>query len=60
MFSYIIIDFSGYFNGANFFQPVMGNPATDQRKAAGAMYIIMGFLWLVAVPVLVVVIIMVS
>ena len=33
---------------------------TDHKNAAGAMYVIMGFLWLVAVPALVVVIIMVS
>ena len=50
------IDFSGYFNGANFFQPVNDVQPSDQKKAAGAMYIIMEFLWMVAVPSLVVVV----
>jgi hypothetical protein len=44
-----------YFNGAQFFQ----GDHTDQRTAAGGMYIIMGFLWLVGIPVVVVAIIMV-
>ena len=44
---------SGYFNGAQFFQ----DDRTEQRNAAGGMYIIMGFLWLIGVPVLVVAII---
>ena len=46
---------SGYFNGARFFQC----DRTDQRNAAGGMFIIMGFLWLVEVPLLIVAIVMV-
>ena len=46
---------SGYFNGARFFQ----GDCTDQRNAAGGMFIIMGFLWLVGVPLLIVAIVMV-
>jgi uncharacterized membrane protein len=46
---------SGYFNGAKFFQ----DPRSDKKNAAGGMYIIMGFLWLVGVPVLIVAIVMV-
>ena len=48
---------SGYFNGAQFFN---NDSRTDQDNAAGGMYIIMGFLWLIGVPVLVVTIVMVS
>ena len=48
---------SGYFNGAQFFN---NDPRTDRDNAAGGMYIIMGFLWLIGVPVLVVAIVMVS
>ena len=51
----ILLFSSGYFNGAQFFQ----GERTDQKNAAGGMYIIMGFLWLVGIPILVVVIIMV-
>ena len=47
---------SGYFNGARFFQ----GDRSESKNAAGAMYVIMGFLWLVALPVLILVIIMVS
>jgi uncharacterized membrane protein len=46
---------SGYFNGAQFFQ----DPRSDQRNAVGGMHIIMGFLWLVGIPVVVVAIVMV-
>ena len=46
---------SGYFNGAEFFQ----GERTAQKSAAGGMFVIMGFLWLVGIPVLVVAIIMV-
>ena len=46
---------SGYFNGAQFFQ----GERTEQKNAAGGMYIIMGFLWLIGIPVLVVAIVMV-
>ena len=47
---------SGYFNGAQFFN---NDPRTDRDNAAGGMYIIMGFLWLIGVPILVVAIVMV-
>ena len=46
---------SGYFNGAQFFQ----GEQTEQKNAAGGMYIIMGFLWLIGIPIVVVAIIMV-
>jgi hypothetical protein len=52
------IDFflsSGYFNGSQFFQ----DPRSNKKNAAGGMYIIMGFLWLIGVPVLAVAIVMV-
>ena len=45
----------GYFNGAQFFQ----GERTQQKNAAGGMYIIMGFLWLIGIPVLIVAIVMV-
>ena len=50
---------SGYFNGAQFFN---NDPRTDYDYAAGGMYryVIMGFLWLIGVPILVVAIVMVS
>ena len=48
---------SGYFNGAQFFN---NDLRTDRDNAAGGMYIIMGFLWLIGVPVLVVAIVMMS
>ena len=32
---------------------------TEQKNAAGGMYIIMGFLWLIGIPVLIVAIVMV-
>ena len=44
-----------YFNAAQFFQ----DGRTEQKTAAGGMYIIMGFLWLIGIPVIVVAIIMV-
>ena len=47
---------SGYFNGAQFFN---NDPCTDRDNAAGGMYIIMGFLWLIGVPILIVTIVMV-
>ena len=49
--------FSDYVNGAQFFQ---NDPHTDWDTAAGGVYIIMGFLSLVRVPVLIVAIVMVS
>ena len=35
---------SGFFNGAKLFGP------DEDQKAAGAMFIIMGLLWILAVP----------
>ena len=49
----MLIDLS--FNVAHFFQ----DERTEQKTAAGGMYIIMRFLWLIGIPVLIVAIVMV-
>ena len=48
---------SVYFSGAQFCN---NDPRTDRDNAAGGIYIIMGFLWPIGVPVLIVAIVMVS
>ena len=50
---------SGFFNGATFFNSVGGTKPSQGDIATGAMFLIVGFLWILGLPVAILLLIMV-